>query len=148
MLSEQLHTFEQHDVGMLICSGTLYFRASDVTCLLGYKNSAKTIRAHVQDEHTKTLQQLTQSIPDFLMKCSDAAGKSPLYVSFAGLLEFLQNIKGLRADTFKGWLLEFLIPELIRTCNLNDITVTQHYQAQLVSHLNSFCLFSCGRRGA
>ena len=138
MLSEQVHTFEQQDVGMLIYSGTPYFRASDVTCLLGYKNSAKTIRAHVQDEHTTTLQQLTQSIPDFVMKCSDAAGKSPLYVSFAGLLEFLQNIKCVKAETFKEWLLAYLVPELIRTCSVNDAVMSQHYQAQLMSHINSF----------
>jgi prophage antirepressor-like protein len=138
MLSEQVHTFEQHDVGVLICSGTLYFRASDVVSLFGYKNVSKTIRAHVQDEHIKTLMELTQHVASFVMRSSDAVGKSPLYVSFGGLLQLLQNVKSPKVDSFKEWLLSQTMPELLRTGCVSDETATQHYRAYIAAGLDSF----------
>ena len=47
MLSEHVYTFEEQEVAAVFCNGLPFLRAADVTAALGYKNSAKTIRAHV-----------------------------------------------------------------------------------------------------
>ena len=55
-----MHTFEKHDVASVVCQGKAYFRAADITMILGYKNSAKAIRTHVSGKYIKTLLELSE----------------------------------------------------------------------------------------
>ena len=88
MLCEQVHTFEQHDITSVVCQGKPYFRATDITMILEYKNSAKAIRMHVSDKYTKTLQELHEvasstiktNVPNWNIH-QKRSGKSPLYLN-------------------------------------------------------------------
>ena len=60
MLSQLVRTFDQHDVAIVVCMGKPYIRACDVTAGLGYKNSSKAIKSHVNLKYIKTLQQLSE----------------------------------------------------------------------------------------
>ena len=94
MLSEQVHIFEKFDVAIVVCQGLPYFRAADVTAVLGYKNSAKAIRMHVTDKYIKTLQQLTETVSDSPETNvptwnihQKQAWKCPLYLNESGIYE-------------------------------------------------------------
>ena len=131
MLSEQFHTFEDHEVSLLVCNGVPWFRGSDVTAALGYIKSALTIRVHVNDDHIKTLKQLMEGIPDVVLRSNDACGRSPLYVSMKGILQFLQHARSPRSDLFKEWLHSQLVPELIGSGCLSDASTSQTCWAQV-----------------
>ena len=58
MLSERSHSFENHDVSVIVCKGTPWFRAYDVTAALDYKRSALAVRQHVREKYIRTLIEL------------------------------------------------------------------------------------------
>ena len=62
MLSEQVHTFEEHDVTVIMFQGEPYFRAVDVTRALGYTDSAQALRKNAQNINVKTLKSLKTKI--------------------------------------------------------------------------------------
>jgi prophage antirepressor-like protein len=122
MLSEQVHTFEQHDVVTVVFDGKPFFRAVDVTSFLGYKNSAKAVRTHVTPKNVKTLQDLqkegssciTVNIPNRNL-CQNVAGRSPLYLNESGIYELIfQSVKA-EAFRFREWLVEEVLPEIRKT---------------------------------
>ena len=122
MLSEQVHTFEQQDVAVVVCMGMPYFRAADVTAVLGYKNSAKAIRTHVTDKYIKTLQQLTETAPDGSKTNvpnwnihQNQSGRSPLYLKESGVYELAFQSAKQEAVRFREWLVEDVLPEIRKT---------------------------------
>ena len=122
MLSEQVHTFEEHDVASVVCQGKPYFRATDVTAFLGYKNSAKAIRMHVSAKYIKTLQELSEdasspiktNVPNWNIHQSQS-GKSPLYLNESGLYELVFQSSKPEAGRFREWLVEDVLPEIRKT---------------------------------
>jgi len=122
MLNESVHTFDQQDVCVVVSQGLPYFRASDVTAVLGYKNSAKAIRAHVTSKYVRTLQQLTETashaisvnVPNWNIH-NNQAGRSPLYLNESGVYELaFQSVKQ-EAVRFREWLVEIVLPEIRQT---------------------------------
>ena len=51
-----LRSFEQRDVSLTLYRGDPWFRASDVTDILGYRRSALAVRAHVEENTFAPLQ--------------------------------------------------------------------------------------------
>ena len=86
-----LRSFEQHDVSLTLYRGDPWFRASDVTDILGYRRSALAVRAHVEEKHVCTLAELHhKGLESNAAKQSiGSGGKSPLYVSEAGVYELM-----------------------------------------------------------
>ena len=132
MLCELVHTFEQHDIAIVICKGEPYFRANVLTRILEYKNSAKAIRMHVSAKYTKTLQELHEeassatqtnvlnwehsqaNVPSW-EHFQKRPGKSPLYLSESGVYELVfQSVKP-EAVRFREWLVEEVLPEIRKT---------------------------------
>ena len=135
MLSEQVHIFEKFDVAIVVCQGLPYFRAADVTAVLGYKNSAKAIRMHVTDKYIKTLQQLTETVSDSPETNvptwnihQKQAGKSPLYLNESGIYELAFQSAKPEALRFREWLVEVVLPEIRTTGKF-----TRHEQVSLMS---------------
>ena len=122
MLSEQVHTFEKHDVASAVCQGKPYFRATDVTAFLGYKNSAKAVRMHVSAKYVKTLQELNaeasnpvkMNVPNWNIHQNEP-GRSPLYLNESGLYELIFQSSKPDAARFREWLVEDVLPEIRRT---------------------------------
>jgi prophage antirepressor-like protein len=122
MLSERMHTFEKHDVASAVCQGKPYFRAADITTILGYKNSAKAIRTHVSGKYIKTLFELNEeasstikaNVPKWNIQ-QNQSGKSPLYINESGVYELVfQSIKP-EAVRFREWIVEDILPEIRKT---------------------------------
>ena len=86
-----LRGFEPHDVSITLYRGDPWFRASDVTDILGYRRSALAVRAHVDEKHVCTLAALHhEGLESNAAKQSiGSGGKSPLYVSEAGAYELM-----------------------------------------------------------
>jgi prophage antirepressor-like protein len=129
MLSENVFTFDQRDIAVIVFQGEPFFRASDVTNAIGYADSAQAIRKNVAKEHVRT---------QFELGALWQSAKSPLYISFLGAMEFTQSGKAPKMKLFKEWILMEVIPVLIRTSDLNDHIVSLHYRAQMEARLNIF----------
>ena len=122
MLSEHVHTFENHDVASLVCQGKPYFRAADITAILEYKNSAKAIRAHVSFKYVKTLQELCEAastciktnVPNWTIH-QNQSGKSPLYLNESGVYELVFQSTKPEAIRFREWIVEDVLPEIRKT---------------------------------
>jgi prophage antirepressor-like protein len=146
MLSECMHTFEQHDVAVVVCNGEPWFRASDVTSALNYKQSAAAVRQHVNQKYVRTLTDLrgdAGSLSNLLMHDGDepstrVAGKPPLYIAFQGVMDLLDGSRSVTAERFKQWLLMKTLPDMLGTSALcmNARIASEHYRAQLATQLD------------
>ena len=122
MLTELVHTFEDHDIACALCCGKPYFRAADVTAVLGYKNSAKAIRMHVSAKYIKTLQELNEeasscvksNVPNWNI-WQNRSGKSPLYLNESGVYELAFQSAKPEAIRFREWIVETVLPEIRKT---------------------------------
>ena len=122
MLSEQVCTFEDHDVAIAVCAGVPYFRAADITAALGYKNSAKTIRMHVSSKYIKTLDELAKhtsnsigtNVPNWNIY-QKQVGKSPLYLNESGVYELAFQSAKPEAVRFREWIVEVVLPDIRKT---------------------------------
>ena len=127
MLSEHVHTFEQHDVSTVVFHGVPYFRAADITATLGYSNGSQAVRTHVNKDYVKTLAELSSDVSVVL--CSSENGrnaatpaltkvegfKSPLFICEYGVHELIMHSKKPEALRFHRWLVEEVLPEIRKT---------------------------------
>ena len=112
-----IRCFEQRDVSLVLYKGDPWFRASDVTDILGYKRSALAVRAHVDEKHVRTLAELHHEGlgSNALIHSIGSGGKQPLFVSEAGVYELMWHSKKPEALRFRQWLVEEVLPEIRRT---------------------------------
>ena len=143
MLSQQTCCLANKELGIVVSKGVLYFRAADVTEGLCHKKSSDAIRAHVNSEYVKTWKELVEEPHDtsagkgFGKGCSAGAckraGKSPLYVSFEGVVELLDSIKSASSSSFKSWFFAELLPTLLQLYTFTEEEIHtlryQHHQA-------------------
>ena len=120
MLSERLHTFERHDVSVVVCKGIPYFKASDVASALGYANTKQAVRKNVNGKYIRTLTELRSEASGGLGYSSDltpevVVGRPPLYISEPGVIELVWHSKKPEALRFRQWVLEEVLPEIRRT---------------------------------
>ena len=119
MTVEQIFPFGQRDVAVYVSKGVPYFRAIDVTCILEYKNSSKTIRTHVPDKYTKTKQELdeetcdstTVNVPNRYIN-KKQTGKSPLYICEPGVYALAFRSNQPHAIQFREWVFEVVLPQI------------------------------------
>lgn len=132
MLTELCVCFDKQEVAVLIVDNVPYFRGKDVALCLDYTETDQAIRKNVSPEHVKS----HEKIGGYVTKL-----KTPNYVSFTGLMELIQSRRSSKKAMFKEWLLNDAILTLIRSCNLNDIILLEHYREQLVNALKT-CAFA------
>ena len=120
MLREQVHTFEKHDVAVVVSIGTPYFRATDVTFALGYANSTQAVRKNVSKKYVRTLTELREetagnkgSGEEFIPELQ--VGRPPSYISEPGVIELVWHSKKPEALRFREWVLEEVLPEIRKT---------------------------------
>ena len=122
MLHEHVHSFEEHDIASVVCQGNPYFRASDITEFLGYKNSAKAIRMHVTAKYIKTLHERNEeasgctktNVPNWNIH-QNQSGRPPLYLNESGVYELVFQSAKPEAVRFREWLVESVLPEIRKT---------------------------------
>ena len=120
MLSERLHTFERHDVSVVVCKGIPYFKTSDVASALGYANTKQAVRKNVNGKYIRSLTELRSEASGGLVYSRDftpevVVGRPPLYISEPGVIELVWHSKKPEALRFRQWVLEEVLPEIRRT---------------------------------
>ena len=120
MLSEHVHTFEQHDVAILMCKGEPYFRACDVTISLGYADSTQAVRKNVSPKYVKTVRELREEVLGEKLSAGQLipevnVGRPALYISEPGVIELVWHSKKPEALRFRQWVLEEVLPEIRKT---------------------------------
>ncbi len=120
MLGEHVHTFERHDVSIVVCKGIPFFRASDVAAALGYVNSKQAVRKNVNERYVRTLTELRSDASGTLVYSRDftpevVMGRPPLYISEPGVIELVWQSKKPEALRFRQWVLEEVLPEIRKT---------------------------------
>ena len=93
-----------NNVRTVMIDGVLWFAATDVTRILGYKNCCKAIADHV-DEDDKGI-----------TKCATAGGMQNLTViNESGVYSLIISSKMLEAKRFKRWVTHEIPPSLRKT---------------------------------
>ena len=128
-LTEQALTFEKHDVTAVVCKGIVYFQGSHVTSVLGYTNSSQAIRKNISSAaYAKTWNELCASVSANVSareikdstnvsarEIANNGGKSPLFVSEAGVYDLIFHSRKPEALRFRRWVVEEVLPEIMRT---------------------------------
>ena len=120
MLSERSHSFENHDVSVILCKGRAYFKASNATSALGYVDSTQAIRKNVNKEYILTLSELHLEAMDDKLSAGQfipevGVGRSPLYISEPGINQLIMRSKKPEALRFQQWVVEEVLPEIRKT---------------------------------
>jgi prophage antirepressor-like protein len=92
----------------------IWFRAKDITAVLGYKNTTDPIQRHIDDEDKKKLKDIWVRDPrthDFDRQNQDHA----LYITESGVYDLIFASKLPTAKEFKRWITGTVIPSIRRT---------------------------------
>jgi prophage antirepressor-like protein len=122
MSSEQVLNFGELPVGLFMCKGEPWFKASDITTILMYKQCAPAIDKHVSKKYVQTLHELNEKASDGVSTdvtnhhiCKNEAWKSPFYLKEPGVYELAFSSKKPEAVKFREWVVEEVLPEIRRT---------------------------------
>ena len=104
-------------VPMMDVSGTAWFRAKDCAEVMKYKDSKKAIKAHVDPDWQKTLEDLLEMggaihPPEFRPSLNDLGAK---WISESGLYELATSCKLPAARAFKKWVFGEVLPSIRKT---------------------------------
>ena len=130
MLSERVHTFDDHDVCVVVCKGIPYFKAQDVANVLHYADATQAVRKNVSQKYVRTLTELRDeasgnlgsvgqdileplSTGQFIPKTT--VGRPALFISEPGVTELMWHSRKPEALRFRQWVLEEVLPEIRRT---------------------------------
>ena len=111
----QTFNFESNEVRTLLINNEPWFVGKDVATVLGYADTKKAIKAHV-DEEDKIMggQNGTPSITDSLGR-----EQFPTYVNESGLYSLIMGSKLPSAKKFKRWVTSEVLPTLRKTGQYN-----------------------------
>ena len=84
----------------------VWFKAKQVSTILGYKDTDKAIRRHVDDEDRK-------SFPAVLAGYSKR-GRPPIFINESGLYSLVLSSKLETAKKFKRWITSEVLPSIRR----------------------------------
>ncbi len=112
----------QYDVDIVLKDGAPWFRASDVTKVLGYLNGPQAVRHNVKAKYRATRDQLclTGSSPEGTgvnsyavdVGKSHLGGRPAVYVAEPGLHALILKSKKPEAEAFQDWVVETVLPEI------------------------------------
>lgn len=107
----KVFNFESNEVRTLLINNEPWFVGKDVATVLGYADTKKAIKAHV-DEEDKIMggQNGTPSITDSLGR-----EQFPTYVNESGLYSLIMGSKLPSAKKFKRWVTSEVLPTLRKT---------------------------------
>jgi len=105
---------EGYQVDIVLKDGAPYFRACEVTKILGYGNGRQALKTHVNPKYTLTREalghtELTQGgCPESGHPLQDAS----VYISEPGLYSLILRSKKKEAEDFQNWVVEKVLPEI------------------------------------
>lgn len=99
-------------------NGEPWFIAADVCKVLGYANTSKAIKDHVDDDDRSTLGDLTTGYTGIT-----AGGSSPIAINESGLFALILSSTLPKAKQFKKWVTSDVLPSIRKT---GQYSVTQN----------------------
>jgi prophage antirepressor-like protein len=121
-----------YQVDIVLKDGVPYFRACEVTKILGYKNGRDAVLKHVKDKY-KVSRDTLEGSSETLHTPQDLA----VYISEPGLYSLIMRSKMKEAEDFQDWVVETVLPEIRAQGSYN----TRRPQTKLqISLINEFDL--------
>lgn len=99
----QLFVFESQKVRAMSVNGEAYFVGKDVASILGYTNSRKALKDHVDDEDKKDGVTIRDSI---------GRKQSAVVINWSGLYSLILSSKMPNAKKFKHWVTSEVLPSI------------------------------------
>ena len=99
----QLFNFESQKVRAMSVNGEAYFVGKDVASILGYTNSRKALKDHVDDEDKKDGVTIRDSI---------GRKQSAVVINWSGLYSLILSSKMPNAKKFKHWVTSEVLPSI------------------------------------
>ncbi|KAL3130242.1 hypothetical protein ABBQ38_008548 [Trebouxia sp. C0009 RCD-2024] len=98
-------------------NGIAWFRAKDCAEIMNYKDSKKAIKAHVDHDWQKNMQELLQTggafcPPDHTRTLNDLSAK---WISESGLFELTSSSKLPAAEAFEKWVFGDVLSSIRKT---------------------------------
>ncbi len=99
-----------YQVDIVLKDGTPWFRACEITKILGYKNGRDAVMKHVKDKYKITRDALghLEGSSELLHPPQDLA----VYISEPGLYSLIMRSKMKEAEDFQDWVVETVLPEI------------------------------------
>ena len=89
----------------------IYFRGKDVATALGYANTAKAIKDHIEEDDKNTLEELVNN-DSFLTGYHE---KITIYINESGLYSLILRSNKEEAIQFKKWITKEVLPSIRKT---------------------------------
>ena len=107
-----------YQVDIVLMDGAPWFRACEVTKILGYKNSCDALKKHVKDRYKSTKDALAASLRSASgtlhppSETLHAPHDPAVYISEPGLYSLTMRSKMKEAENFQNWVVETVLPEI------------------------------------
>lgn len=112
----------------LIVNDNVWFKAKDVSTVLGYAKTDQAIRKHVDDDKKKKLNELytpqNEGMTDNV--------RNPIYIKESGLYQLIFSSKKPEAKAFTNWVVEDVLPT-IRKQGSYIPQITKHDQVKIMN---------------
>ena len=103
-----------YEVDIILKDGAPWFKASDVTRILAYKNGRDAVISHVQPKYKSTREALGH-LEDTQGGCREIRRlpqDTSVYISEPGLYALILRSKKKEAEDFQDWVVETVLPEI------------------------------------
>lgn len=109
MNTPQIFNFEQNEVRTILVNGEPYFVGKDVASVLGYSNTPKAIRDHVDEEDKTQNESFTVN------------GTALMLINESGLYSLILKSKLQNARKFKRWVTSEVLPTIRKTGSYTNV---------------------------
>lgn len=104
----QIFNFEEQEVRTIIIDGEPWFVGKDVATILGYSNTRKAIRDHVNDVNKRFMYEGEQNVPP-------TQNYNPIIINESGLYRLILRSKLPSAERFTDWVTSEVLPSIRKT---------------------------------
>ena len=113
---EKVFHYEENEISVIKCRDNIWFKAKQVTLLLGYLDPGRSIRQNVDPEDRSSLEKLIGkggegNHPPLVLNFQG----STLYLNGSGLYSRIFGSKLESAKAFKRWVTKDVLPSIRKT---------------------------------
>ena len=103
-----------YDVDIVVREGAPYFRACEVTRILGYGNGRQAVLAHVRPKYmlTKEALECMETAQGRCLSNRRQLQDTSVYISEPGLYALILRSRKPEAEAFQDWVVETVLPEI------------------------------------
>ena len=115
------YTFHNTKIHAVIIESEIFFRATELAIVLGYKNPRQALASHVDKEDVQKLDTPTKG-----------GNQKVSYVNESGMYALILGSEKTEAKQFKKWVTSEVLPSIRKTGGyMTDVTLTRHQRTQI-----------------